>query len=153
MKVSNNSLNIRKAKLYDVPTILQLCEEFLKTTSIAVFGFDRERTFNLMVTWLDKPPKEAILLVSVDQTNKVVGVIGGYKQEHHFAPITIAQEYLFCGTDSLRLINTFEQWAKWVEADFITLSTLRTKEELRLHKIYKHKGWSIVESSLLKEIR
>ena len=151
--MSNNSLNIiRKARRVDVPQILQLTEEFLSETPFGAFGFDYDRALASMLPFFDRPIEECVFLVSENSAGRVAGVIGGEIKEHHFAPIRIAQEHIFCGKDSMRLIRFFEEWARWAKADVVALGTMITQEEQRLQSIYKKKGWVTIESNLIKEL-
>lgn len=151
--MSHNFHRLRKAKLRDIPDILELSEAFLQTTSFKDFGFDYTRSYKTMVEYLNKPETESILIVSVDADDLVRGVIGGAFSHHHFAPVTTAQEYVFCGLDSVALIKAFEQWANFVKADYVIISTVRTDEAERLQAIYENRGWVHVETTLMKELR
>ena len=100
--------------------------------------------------------KKILLLALVDGVP--VGCLGGVRIPTHFLygdrlvmeqVLWVDEEYRNTRAAS-RLIKAYERWAKEIGATHIMLSDIHGDEKLQ--RVYKKKGYSLMETSFVKEL-
>jgi GNAT superfamily N-acetyltransferase len=146
---------IREAGIDEVFYVASFMKRFEECTQfVKVDPKHSERVYKRLIN-----EQRGAMLVMTDETgdiNKMVGGLGCVKGEDLHFPRTLAIETFWYVAPEYRgqgmdLIKAFEQWAKNNNCDGCALIHLADSMEDILPKIYKRRGYSLVEQHFVKE--
>jgi len=147
---------IREARVEDIPVVVFLAGMFVEESQYGL-TLNVSKTRDLARSFLDDPDK--LLLLSIQDGNPC-GLLAASVTESYFSDDRIAAEiawYLLPSargtSDSLRMIDVFEKWAKVRECTLAQLSCIDYLSGDQVAKLYTRKGYSKKESAFVKEIK
>jgi len=145
---------IRKAELKDVPQVVSLVKDFFKE-SLSDYGLLLED--KTIIETLEHYAKNLIAFVA-EENGKIVGVVGGLIAHSIFDKSQlIGQETIWYvdkdyrnGTIGLKLIKTFEDECKNRGASLIAMVNMGNLNNEILGKLYRHRGYKLMEKQYIK---
>ena len=146
--------SVRKAEHEDTFQILVLCYNFAKEAPDIYRTFDNEKVEQNIASFVESEFSEIFVL---EENGVIIGMLACIISEFLFSHKRVANELAWYvdkehrgGTKALRLIKTYEDWAKSKGANIISMSDLSQLQELG--GLYKRLGYHLSESSYSKEI-
>jgi len=144
---------IRTATEEDLFDLTILCREFIKEVGPPL-KFDKGK----IETFLTNAILSDVWIVLVmESEGEVTGLLVGVVSEHPFLPMVMASELGWFvsrekrgSIEAIKLIKHFEQWAKNIGANLISLT-----DEAKLNdisKIYQRLGYNLMERTYTKDI-
>lgn len=107
--------------------------------------------------WLTEPEMGVIIVLYAD--DEPVGVLVTRQSNVLFSSVVVAQEVMWYvkkehrGNASLEMLALFEQWAQWIDAKVLAVSTLNNKMASKLGKFYEKHGFNKSETSYYKVLK
>lgn len=139
---------IRQADINDLSLCVSLANKFIDSTKYKS-AVDQAYLQSTVEALLNSP--HAVVFLYDD-----VGFIAGALQEFRFGPQMIAAEVGWWIDPNMRskgigglLLEAFENWAKEVGADYVTMVGLGNKE---VEDFYIKQGYSLAEYTYMKEV-
>ena len=150
--------HVRLAEEADIPVLLKLAENFMKSSPYRIMKFDRSKGKDFLRSVINGPKIDSICLVALDK-GVVVGFIVGAATEPVFSSNKIAMELGWWiepehrGTrGSLLLYTAYEDWAYRVGCSHVQGAYL-PGTSVDLDSFYKKRGYVQTESSYVKVLR
>ena len=140
----------KHSEAYD---ILKLVVAHLGDTPLAKNGIDEDHMLNVILTFMERD--RVIFLLR--EEDKIVGYLAAAASPHPFFPhIKTAAQYgwyvdkVFRKEASWALIDAYEQWAKTIGCNLVTLANYNTP---KLSEAYVARGYTHIEQSFIKELQ
>jgi len=112
-------MQISIATTNDIPTLINLSQDLVKTTNYRFLDFSSKRLSDVLTNGINQDPSKSICLIGkVD--GQIVGTIAGAVGQSAFSDDLIASEWLWWGKPELgkrqllKLLDGFEYWAKHI---------------------------------------
>jgi GNAT superfamily N-acetyltransferase len=145
---------IKQASVEDLWSLVPLAEMFRLETDNAKH-FDSERFVSFWDSMLESGVGVIFILQDEDGPS---GAIGGVKYPEPYSGDLIATEFFwYCKPskrgDGLWLYGEFEEWARREGCTEIRMVHLSDSMPERLRKVYRHWGFSEIETHYAKELR
>lgn len=151
----------RLAQLNDVSDTIDVLREFFDNSPFQDFHFD-EKKVRALCEYAIVDPKRMILIVSVDDNDKIVGLLAGRIDEAPFSDDKVAIETAWYikpefrhGRRAIELFDAFEAWARAVGAVYLYYGTLVEMPKVdndALDRFYRHQGCRPVERGYVKRL-
>lgn len=136
---------IRPATVSDIPRLLEMGERFAERAKLGEhIGYDPESMAATFRFLLASP--EGCIFISED------GAVGGTRDPHPFnLSCWVASELFWWseGRGGLRLLQTFEDWAR-EKCRVVHMLTLEAVNAERVGRIYEKRGYAPVERGYMK---
>ena len=146
-------MTVRKATPDDAFDVLMLAHQFAKEAP-AGFKFSKDKVESFFDRVLADPTM--VLFVSEDEDG-IGGFIVGLYTDHAFNDAKMAAELGWFmtkdkrgGTQAIRLVKAFEQWAKDIGAEYVAMCDIIGLSDLA--NLYDRSGYSLTERTFMKEI-
>ena len=146
-------INIRKATEEDVFDILVLAREFSREAPKS-HKWNKDKTEQFILSSILNSVSDVLVL---EEDGEVKGALVCAVHEMYMSATVLATELAwFVSKDyrgkkgSLLLLNSFEEWAKNNNADYITLCDIESIASLE--KLYVRRGYKRTESTYMKEV-
>jgi GNAT superfamily N-acetyltransferase len=143
---------IRTATQDDIFDILVLAKNFSKEAP-TTHKWDKEKTAQFLVSALENPIMEIFV---ADTGEEIVGALVCMKSELYMSRTTVCTELAwfvdkqYRGSPSaLRLLKTFEKWAKEQKADYTIMGDIAGITDLG--SLYTKLGYTKAETTYMKE--
>ena len=144
-------MNIRKTRDEDLPAILELIHEFHEE-SLDEYGiFCNDEVLNRIM-----PAMVKTSLVMLD-TDKIVGVIAGFKTSHIQDDKKLFQETIWYVSKKYRkhgikLLNEMERLCKHIGCVYMVMVNMGTARNELFKKFYTSNGYSLLETQYIKTL-
>ena len=146
-------MTVREATPDDDFDILVLTRQFMREAP-HFFKFNKERCSNFLLRVGSSP--DMVAFVSEDEDG-INGFILGLYTDHAFNDAKVAAELGWFmtkdkrgGTQAIRLVKAFEQWAKDIGAEYVAMCDIIGLSDLA--NLYDRSGYSLTERTFMKEI-
>lgn len=146
-------LSCKVLKEYD-PKVLDLLVESVINSPYSQLEINRDLLEFHIHQWIHYPENGVIIILYDNE--EPVGLLVTRRGDLLFSPAVVAQELMwyvkeeYRGKDSLSMLALFEQWATWIKAEVIAVSTLNNKFANRLGRFYEKHGFNKSETSYYK---
>jgi GNAT superfamily N-acetyltransferase len=141
-------------KLADNDSFLPILKEALEASPYAGFPYTDESLKRTIELFLSDRATKVIVLLCFDGIP--VGLIAGAITPNLLCPhLKVASEAIFYvspehrGKHSFKLVDAYEYWAEMLGADIVLMANFGNET---LDKLYKRKGYTLVEHSFIKEL-
>lgn len=133
----------REATYKDLPTIIKFLRAFHKASCYSNEPFDPVYTAETVECLMDDP--RAVIFIHD------TGIIGGGLDDCWFNGEPYAAElFWYAESKGIELLKAFENWAKDQGAKSVTMVHLSSED--RVSKIYKRRGYKVLEHAFSKEL-
>lgn len=146
-------MTVREATPDDAFDVLMLAHQFGKEAP-AGFKFSKDKVESFFDRVLADPTM--VWFVSEDEDG-IGGFIVGLYTDHAFNDAKMAAELGWFmtkdkrgGTQAIRLVKAFEQWAKDIGAEYVAMCDIIGLSDLA--NLYDRSGYSLTERTFMKEI-
>lgn len=147
---------IRKATPDDLDSLEKLAIQFIKESEYQ-FSYSRKKSREFI--WSFLVDKDKVVYVITDLFDTPVGMVAGMLVTPYFSDDLFAQEIVWYiepdhrgGSNSIRLLKLYEEWAKTNKAKYVQVSNIETLKGSSVSELYKRLGYEKTESAFLKEI-
>jgi hypothetical protein len=147
--------SIKVASIEDKERILPLMLSFKEESSYSLLETDKEEILSTIENYLLRDKKDTIVLLALDSSNSIIGIIVGTSSKLPFNRDLQAIETIWYVlpeyrklTVGLELYEAFIYWAtNIVQAKVIHTASPKGSN---LHKVYKKQGYELLEEVYLK---
>ena len=144
---------IRTMTKDDIFDVLVLAKEFSREAP-ETHKWNKDRTENFLNTALESPFMEVFV---IDSDNDITGAIVGVLTEMFMSNKVTATEVAWFVNKkargsyaSIKLVKTFESWAKKKGADYVVMGDIKGISDLK--KLYNKLGYESAETTYMKEL-
>lgn len=155
--IAKAPLILRAATVEDLARLGTLACEFYAETKFARDVFSLDRFMALWKSLIESGMGVIFLLFSEDVP---IGALGAVAHQEPYSDSVIAQEmFMFinkdhrCGSGMLRLLRSYEQWAKERGCSQVRIAHLQDLQPERLGALYERRGYEPVEVSYARQIK
>lgn len=142
----------RLANLRDVPKIAEMAETLVRTTGYSDIPADTKKLLKMVETFIIQQPKDTVMLVSVDDKDRVVGFLAAmtFQLMHSVEPVAIEVGWFTEPTaDNWSKRNTelrsgYEEWARRQGMRYAQYATLNPTEK-DIQDLTKNKKATVLE--------
>lgn len=119
---------------------------------------DEDKVVELIDSFLNGDRNQRIVILALED-DQPIGMIAGVTSEMLFSRDKIASEMMWWiepehrgSRAALQLLDAYEFWAKKVGAKVVQLSSVDTEHADRLDRLYKKRGYYLVERGYIRGI-
>lgn len=136
-----------------------IIHEALKESPWGSYGTINEKKVDFIIKmFLDHPNPMSGLFLSLDDNNKIIGVLAGIVTENVMG--SACQELMWYvvsdyrkGGVGLELIQKYEEWSKSLGVRFCSMSHYENDTGNTVSKIFDKKGFKPIEHTYVKELK
>jgi GNAT superfamily N-acetyltransferase len=153
-------MEVRCAFISDLTEVSELVERAVKNAPYGV-EVPKQRINELSATFLLRPHSDTKTYLLLNDDKEAVGIITGLvcDGDNIFAACRVAAEYVWyvdpdyrTGTGAMRLLKAYEEWAKEVGCDMVSMSLFESENRDQLTRLYKKRGYTTKEEVFSKAI-
>jgi hypothetical protein len=147
--------SIKVASIEDKERILPLMLSFKEESSYSLLETDKEEILSTIENYLLRDKKDTIVLLALDSSNSIIGIIVGTSSKLPFNKLLQAAETIWYVYPEYRkdrigyqLYETFMYWA----TNIVRASVIHTASPKgsNLKKVYKKQGYDLLEELYIK---
>ena len=142
-----------------IPAIKEMVVKFFHNSPYAKLGMDHFKTDLLIDHFVNHRDPNQLLIISLTEEGKPVGIFAGHINEPLFNKTLVASEILVWVEEEGRnagvfqdLLGAFEYWAAKCGCKLIQMQSLEGVFKDVLHEMYTKNGYTPCEYSYVKEL-
>ena len=141
---------INKATVDEILAVITMAKNFEDHTDFVLVDVEYATKF-----YVNLIGKDGGVIFVIKKDGKIVGGIGGLiGPDLHYPRMIAVETFWFVlpeyRGEGMKLLDAFEQWAKENKCDCVAMIHLADSHPKALEKIYKRKGYQLIENHYLK---
>jgi len=148
--------NIREATAIDVVDLAILGKQFVKESQNELLGWDSNKVYDSLLDAIQRDDFGVFVLLN---NYEIVGMLVCFVTPCFFSEVVQAVEIVWYvdpdhrgSRKAMEMLDLYEEWAKEHGAVCTNLINLNVLKGDKVAKIYKRKGYRLVENTFVKEL-